>query len=117
MVISAQDYKAKFARTKEVDLGNGIVFEIRLLSPIDMWDDPATAGKEKDASVSSFMKKVLTKGVVSPKIVLEDEEGCVNIRDLSTEHFTKLADEVLVFSGYRTREGGQTDFLSPETKG
>lgn len=114
MVISAKAYKEKFARTKVVSLGEGVDFEIRMLSPIDMWDEtPQDKGKE---SISAFMRKVLTKGVVAPQVVLEDKEGCVNIKDLSIEHFTKLADEILVFSGYKTRSGEGTDFLSPEKK-
>jgi len=116
MGMTAQEYKDKFCKTKIVSMEDGAEFEIRKLSPIDMWDEAPTTGGKADPS--SFMKKVLLNGVVNPPVSIEggDKDGCINIKDLSLDHFTKLANEILIFSGYRKREEKDKGFLSPEQK-
>ena len=102
MIISAQEYKEKFAKTKIVTLEDGVEFEIRILSPIDLWEENIEGAVK---SPTAFMQKVLTKGVVSPQLSQTDEEGKLNIRSIKLAHINKLSEEILEYSGYT--EGGK----------
>lgn len=113
MTITAGDYKAKFTRTANVSVSDGIEFEIRKISPIDFWDE---APKEK-VPPAEFIKKVLLKGVVSPALSDGQKEGALAVQDLEFEHANKLVDEILKFSGYKTEDGKTADFLSQSGKG
>ena len=112
MAITASEYQGRFVKTKNVSLEEGVEFEIRRLSPIDMWD-----GDIKNQSTADFIKKVATKATVNPQISDGKAEGCIDIRDLTTDHLNTLVSEILIFSGYRTKDGAQTDFLSQKKKG
>ena len=110
MVISAGDYRERFVKTKMVKLEEGIEFEIRRISPLDMWTGKKTSVEEQGIE---FMRVIISKGVVNPPISLEEKEGCIYIKDLIAEHLNKLTAEIMEFSGLKTEGEG---FLSQEDK-
>ena len=112
MAISVSDYKAKFAKTQIVKVEEGVEFEIKTVSPVDMWDEDP---KKTKSDMGNFMRKILLRGVISPKLSDGDQEGCLNIKVLSIDHVSKLTSAILELSGY-TEGGKKKDFLSPETK-
>jgi len=111
MVISVADYNGRFVKTKTVEIEEGVEFEIRRLSPVDMWDTDI-----KSLSSIEFIKKVATKGSINPPVFDGKKEGCLDIRDIAFDHINKLVNEILIFSGYVSKDGGKNDFLSQEKK-
>ena len=113
MVISVAEYKGRFVKTKTVILEEGVEFEIRRVSPIDMWDD--TSDIKKEQSPMLMMKKTVIKGTVNPPISEDGKDGKLKINDLSIEHLMKLSTEITDFSGY-TDKGEVKSFLSRNEK-
>ena len=113
MPINVSEYKNRFVKTKVVKLEEGVDFEVRRVSPLDMWDE--TPDPKKKTNVGDFMKRILLKGVVSPVLSDGEAEGCLNIKDLTMEHITTLSEAITDFSGY-TEGGKKKDFLSQDKK-
>ena len=63
-LISIDEYRAKYPSRKLVKSEDGIEFEIRKITPIDLWTE---TGLTKD-NTGLFIKLVLEKGVVSLKL-------------------------------------------------
>jgi len=112
MIISAKDYKAKFYKTAIVALEDGVEFEIKRISPVDFWESNALT----DKNPSNFIKTVVIKGVINPRVALEEKDDALNISHLTMPHLSRLADEILKFSGIITETGEKKDFLSPTGK-
>lgn len=106
MAIDIASYKAKFPTRKVVTLEDGIDFEIKILTPLDLWgENPIDKNKPAE-----FIKDVVRKGVVSPKITEEGDENSLAITELTYAHQSKLAEEILAFSGYGSKK--EESFLS-----
>jgi hypothetical protein len=112
MVITADEYKNKFVKTKTVNVDEGIDFEIKQISPIDFLEQ----GKNGLISPDEQVKMLLLKGVVLPKLSDKDEEGKINIRDIKTEHLSKLTKAILIYSDLQTEDGKPKDFFSDTVK-
>ena len=108
------DYKGRFVKTKEVVVEDGAVFEIRRISPLDMWEKASTSTQK--AEPAKIMEVLITKGVISPKITLDGQGDTLPINDVPFEHLNKLVEEILKFSGIPDKNSEGTDFLSQEKK-
>lgn len=111
MVISIGDYKAKYPTRKIVNIDNGVEFEIRVITPLDIWTEK---GIDRN-NPSEFIRTVVVKGIVSPPVSIEEQEGFLCINEIKMEHQNKLVDEILIFSGYKSEDGKAKDFLSADT--
>lgn len=112
MPISVNEYKAKFTTTKMVQLEEGVEFEIKRVSPVDMWDNRPASQIPQD----EMLKKILLKGVVNPPLSVEPKEGTLPISELEFGHVIRLATEIMVFSKIKDEKGNTPDFLSQERK-
>jgi len=112
MVITADEYKKKFKQTKMVEVDDGIEFEIRQISPIDLLE----LQKKGDIAIDDTVKVILLKGVVMPRLSMTDEEGAVNLKDIKTEHLVKLTRAIMIYSGLQDEEGNMKDFFSNAKK-
>lgn len=115
MAISAADYNGRFVRTKTVEVEEGVEFEIRRISPFDMWD--SRIDQSRKDSANEFIRIIIVKGTVNPKISDGKAEGAIDLHDLSQAHMDKLAKAILEFSGYIDKEGqAKADPLSQGAK-
>lgn len=105
-VISPLEYQNKFSGTKIITLDDGLEFEIRKLTPLDLLE-----GGIKPDDQAAFLKKILVRGVVNPLLSDGDKENCLNVKSIIDPHFTRLVNEIMVFSNING-QGGNKSFLS-----
>ena len=111
MPINATEYQKKFCKTKIVKLEEGVEFEIKNISLLDLWDDSLEKVKEKKpSSTANYMRKVVVAGVISPLLSFKEEEGKLNVSHLQLNHLNKLVEEITELSGFNR------DFLSQKGK-
>lgn len=109
MAINIKEYREKYPTRVVVTLEEGVDFEIRKLTPVDLW-----SGKLDKENPTEFVRTVLLKGVVNPPLSETEKEGFLCLNEVTSEHQNKLMDEIISFSGFAPikPKGENTDFLS-----